>query len=121
MLGGGRVEVTGVGAHMCRTSAMNRMRSARVQPGRVAQGCDSPGPPNQVHPDTHALTIINNVIEVVNYMIAAAPSLLNFMIADTTAGCSHHSYAGSACCTDSGQTPGKASGHQTKILLPRYR
>lgn len=27
--------------------------------------------------------MVNNVIEVVNYVIAARPSLLNFMIADT--------------------------------------
>jgi hypothetical protein len=37
-----------------------------------------PGPP-----DTHALTMVNNVIAVVNYVIAAHPSLLNFMIADS--------------------------------------
>jgi len=29
------------------------------------------------------MTMVNNVIEVVNYVIAARPSLLNFMIADT--------------------------------------
>ena len=40
-------------------------------------------PDDQVHPDTHALTMVNNVIGVVNYVIAARPSLLNFMIADT--------------------------------------
>jgi hypothetical protein len=28
--------------------------------------------------------MVNNVIRVVNYVIAARPSLLNFMIADTT-------------------------------------
>jgi hypothetical protein len=28
--------------------------------------------------------MVNNVIEVVNYVIAARPSLLNFMIADTS-------------------------------------
>jgi hypothetical protein len=39
-------------------------------------------PDDQVHPDTHALTMVNNVIGVVNYVIAARPSLLNFMIAD---------------------------------------
>ena len=39
-------------------------------------------PDDQVHPDTHALTMVNNVIGVVNYVIAAGPSLLNFMIAD---------------------------------------
>jgi putative DNA methylase len=33
-------------------------------------------------PVTHALTMVNNVIGVVNYVIAANPSLLNFMIAD---------------------------------------
>jgi hypothetical protein len=40
-------------------------------------------PDDQVHPDTHVLTMVNNVIGVVNYVIAARPSLLNFMIADT--------------------------------------
>ena len=39
-------------------------------------------PDDQVDPDTHALTMVNNVIGVVNYVIAARPSLLNFMIAD---------------------------------------
>lgn len=42
-------------------------------------------PDDQVHPDTHAVTMVDNVIEVVNYVIAARPSLLNFMIADTGA------------------------------------
>jgi hypothetical protein len=36
-----------------------------------------PGPP-----DTHAMTMVNNVIEVLNYVIAAHPLLLNFVIAD---------------------------------------
>ena len=40
-------------------------------------------PDDQVHPDTHVLTMVNNVIEVVNYVIAARPSLLNSVIADT--------------------------------------
>jgi len=40
-------------------------------------------PDDQVHPDTHVLTMVNNVIGVVNYVIAARSSLLNFMIADT--------------------------------------
>jgi len=40
-------------------------------------------PDDQVHPDTHVLTVVNNVIGVVNYVIAARPSLLNFVIADT--------------------------------------
>ena len=39
-------------------------------------------PDDQVHPDTHVLTVVNNVIGVVNYVIAARPSLLNFVIAD---------------------------------------
>jgi len=39
-------------------------------------------PDDQVHPDTHVLTMVNNVIGVVNYVIAARPSLLNFVIAD---------------------------------------
>jgi hypothetical protein len=39
-------------------------------------------PDDQVHPDTHALTMVNNVIGVVNYVIAARPSLLNSVIAD---------------------------------------
>jgi hypothetical protein len=42
-------------------------------------------PDDQVHPDTHALTMINNVIGMVNYVIAARTSLLNFVIADTDA------------------------------------
>jgi len=32
------------------------------------------------------MTMVNNVIGVVNYVIAARPSLLNFMIADTVKG-----------------------------------
>ena len=40
-------------------------------------------PDDQVHPDTHAMTMVNNVIEVINYVIAAPPSLRNFMIADS--------------------------------------
>ena len=40
-------------------------------------------PDDQVHPDTHVLTMASNVIGVVNYVIAARPSLLNFVIADT--------------------------------------
>ena len=39
----------------------------------------------QVHPDTHALTRVNNVIAVINYVIAARPSPLNFVIADNQA------------------------------------
>ena len=39
-----------------------------------------PGPP-----DTHAVTMVNNVIEVLNYVIAAHPLLLNFVIADSSA------------------------------------
>ena len=39
-------------------------------------------PDDQVHPDTHVLTMASNVIGVVNYVIAARPSLLNFVIAD---------------------------------------
>jgi hypothetical protein len=31
------------------------------------------------------MTMVNNVIEVVNYVIAVHPSLRNFMIADTVA------------------------------------
>src|ERR1019366_9987329 len=31
------------------------------------------------------MTMVNNVIGVINYVIAARPSLLNFMIADTKA------------------------------------
>jgi len=42
-------------------------------------------PDDQVHPDTHVLTMVNNVIGVVNYVIAARPSLLNFVIADSMA------------------------------------
>jgi hypothetical protein len=40
-------------------------------------------PDDQVHPDTHVLTMVNNVIGVVNYVIAARSSLINFVIADT--------------------------------------
>ena len=47
-------------------------------------------PDDQVHPDTHVLTMVNNVIGVVNYVIAARPSLLNFMIADTHAADGDH-------------------------------
>ncbi len=36
-----------------------------------------PGPP-----DTHAMTMVNNVIEVLNYVIAARPLPLNSVIAD---------------------------------------
>jgi hypothetical protein len=32
------------------------------------------------------MTMVNNVIAVVNYVIAARPSLLNFMIADKQLG-----------------------------------
>ncbi len=39
-----------------------------------------PGPP-----DTHAMTMVNNVIEVLNYVIAARPLPLNSVIADTGA------------------------------------
>ena len=39
-------------------------------------------PDDQVHPDTHVLTMVNNVSGMVNYVIAARPSLLNFVIAD---------------------------------------
>jgi hypothetical protein len=34
-------------------------------------------------PDTHVLTMVNNVIEVLNYVIAAHPPPLNYVIADT--------------------------------------
>ena len=45
-------------------------------------------PDDQVHPDTHVLTMVNNVIAVVNNVIAARPSPLNFVIADTAgSGC----------------------------------
>ena len=37
-----------------------------------------PGPP-----DTHAMTMVNNVIKVLNYVIAARPLPLNSVIADT--------------------------------------
>ena len=49
-------------------------------------------PDDQVHPDTHALTMVNNVIGVVNYVIAARPSLRNFMIADTGTEIAHLRY-----------------------------
>jgi hypothetical protein len=45
-------------------------------------------PDDQVHPDTHVLTMVNNVIGVVNYVIAARPSLRNFMMADNQAAVS---------------------------------
>jgi hypothetical protein len=34
-------------------------------------------------PDTHVLTMVNNVIEVLNYVIAAHPPPLNYVIADS--------------------------------------
>jgi energy-converting hydrogenase Eha subunit B len=37
------------------------------------------------------MTMVNNVIEVVNYVIAARPSLLNFVIVDIRSGKSWHS------------------------------
>jgi hypothetical protein len=36
----------------------------------------------QFHSDTSALILVNNVIGAVNYVTAARPPLLNFMIAD---------------------------------------
>jgi hypothetical protein len=42
-------------------------------------------PDDQVHPDTHVLTMVNNLIGVVNYVIAARASLLNFVITDSDA------------------------------------
>ncbi len=41
-------------------------------------------PDDQVHPDTHVTTMVNNVIGMVNYVIAARSSLLNFVIADNS-------------------------------------
>jgi len=41
-------------------------------------------------PDTHVLTMVNNVIEVLNYVIAAHPPPLNYVIADNElAGLAH--------------------------------
>ena len=40
--------------------------------------------------------MVNNVIGVVNYVIAAGPSLLNFMIADTRRGSREIEHLGSA-------------------------
>jgi hypothetical protein len=57
-----------------------------IGPPSLRRGNDPSTPDDQVHPDTHVLTMVNNVIGVVNYVIAARPSLLNFVIADT--GCS---------------------------------
>jgi hypothetical protein len=37
-------------------------------------------------PDTHVLTMVNNVIEVLNYVIAAHPPPLNYVIADNDNG-----------------------------------
>jgi hypothetical protein len=38
---------------------------------------------DRVHPDTYVLTMVSNVIGMVNYVIAARPSLRNLVIADT--------------------------------------
>lgn len=38
---------------------------------------------DQAQLDTHVMTAVNNVIGVVSYVIAARPSPLNFVIADT--------------------------------------
>ena len=44
-----------------------------------------PGPP-----DTHAMTMVNNVTEMLNYVIAARPLPLNSVIADTIRSTTHH-------------------------------
>src|ERR1022692_776578 len=53
-------------------------------PSQRRRGNDPDFPMTRSTPVTHALTMVNNVIGVVNYVIAARPSLLNFMIADST-------------------------------------
>ena len=74
-----------------------------------------PGPP-----DTHAMTMVNNVIEVLNYVIAAHPLLLNFVIADTAArplsirSCHSRSGAAASCqqvISAVGDTAKPAPGH----------
>ena len=66
-------------------------------------------PDDQVHPDTHVLTMVNNVIGVVNYVIAARPSLLNFVIADscTTRGKSARSRLALAMHNRTGWLPAR--------------
>ena len=44
-------------------------------PASATRGISLP-PDDQVHPDRHVLTMVNKVIGVVNYVIAARPSLL---------------------------------------------
>jgi hypothetical protein len=64
-------------------------------------------PDDQVHPDTHVLTVVNNVIGVVNYVIAACPSLLNFVIADSPLirmSATHTSGAANAIAAPLGKT-----------------
>jgi len=47
------------------------------------EGNDPDFPTARSSPDTHAVTMVNNVIAVLNSVIAARPSLLNYVIADT--------------------------------------
>jgi hypothetical protein len=54
--------------------------------------------------------MVNNVIGVVNYVIAARPSLLNFMIADTRRDCVH-----------GGRTEGDSRGLGGHRRLPEDR
>ena len=56
------------------------------------------------------MTMVNNVIGVVNYVIAAPPSLLNFMIADTRRDCVH-----------GGRTEGDSRGLGGHRRLPEDR
>jgi hypothetical protein len=44
-------------------------------------------------PDTHVLTMVNNVIEVLNYVIAAHPPPLNYVIADINSAREPFNYA----------------------------
>jgi hypothetical protein len=66
---------------------------------------------DQVHPDTHVLTMVNNVIEVVNYVIAARPSLLNFMIADSCAALRRPNRAYDGAQVECEVAPGRHFAH----------
>ena len=60
-----------------------------------------PGPP-----DTHAMSMVNNVIEVLNYVIAAHPLPLNSVIADKS-----HKSAFRAVPTSSPRTRRHSAAH----------
>ncbi len=76
-------------------------------------------PDDQVHPDTHVLTMVNNVIAVVNYMIAARPSPLNFVIADNALpGCGGWSFGRRMLL---GRDGGKGGGHVSLLEALAWR